>query len=96
MTNFTKAQMNEAIQLATKGERSDHERIRKIIRETEDRALRAKLMAEVRAEGNNTVTVGRLTVTATMAGNSVREHVRISFKLDGKRASRAQVEEAAQ
>lgn len=96
MTNYTKAQLREAIQLATKGERADHERIKKIIRENEDRAVRAKLMSEVRAEGNNIVTVGRLTVTATMAGNSVREHVRVSFKLDGKRASRAQVEEAAQ
>lgn len=93
---YTTAQMHEAIALATKGERSNRERIRQIIRENEDRKLRVHLMDEVYAEGNNVVTVGRLTVTATTAGNSVREHIRISFKLDGKRASRVQVEEAAQ
>lgn len=93
---YTKAQLNDAIALATKGERSNRERIKKIIRETEDRMVRCQLMDEVDAEGNNVVTVGRLTVTATTAGNMVREHIRISFKLDGKRASRAQVEEAAQ
>ena len=93
---YTTAQMNEAIAQAIKGERSDRERIQKIIRENEDRMLRVKLMDEVWAEGNNTVTIGRLTVTATTAGNSVREHIRLNFKLGGKRASRAKVEESAQ
>lgn len=37
------------------------------------------------------VSVGRVTVTADIGGNSVARHVRVTFKIDGKRASRADV-----
>jgi hypothetical protein len=35
------------------------------------------------------ITVGRVTVSAAVGGNSVAQHVRHTFKIDGKRASAA-------
>ena len=40
------------------------------------------------------VTAGNLTIKATLAGNSVRRHIKITYKVDGKRASKADVENA--
>lgn len=37
-------------------------------------------------------TLGGITVSAGIAGNSRADHVRYTFKIDGKRASRAEVE----
>ncbi len=36
-----------------------------------------------------TVEVGRVSVNANQCGNTVRQHVRHTFKIDGKRASAA-------
>lgn len=49
----------------------------------EGKALREKRDAQL----------GRITVSARVGGNSRRQHVRHTFKIDGKRASREQVEE---
>jgi hypothetical protein len=39
-----------------------------------------------------TVIIGRVAVTARVGGNSVAQHVRHTFKIDGKRATRVQAE----
>lgn len=82
--------IQEAIKATEKAERARKElataslrsgTYRDVTESPEYKALAAAAVAQV----------GRITVSANVAGNSRRQHIRHTFKIDGKRASFSEV-----
>lgn len=85
--------LNTALRSTGEAAIRDHNQRRKALRAGDYEQYRASDESKALRAASEVI-IGRVTVIANIAGNTVREHVRHTFKIDGKRASRADAERA--
>ncbi len=88
----SKEAIEKAVKAATEAEQDIEKQYQTIQSMKLENSERIKAIKNVDKSGR-VQQAGRVTVTATSGGNSKRKHIRLSFKIDGKRASRKAVEE---